>query len=133
VRTLGAQAATGADARQIADAAIDVWSAIDAALAPVIGHRGSAALYRRSLHLARADYPWLAAANDGGAAPGDFAPLHAALLQQTGVHAAAAHDAILRIFHELLAELIGRSLTQRLLQAAWDSPSGGHADQDTSP
>jgi len=132
VRTLGAQAATGADARQIADAAVEVWSAVDAALAPVIGLRGSAALYRRSLHLARADYPWLAAASEGPAAPGDFAPLHAALVQQTGVLAAAAHDAMLRIFHDLLADLIGRSLTQRLLQAAWDSSSGGHTGQDTS-
>ena len=52
----------GADAVQIADAAVAIWARVHAALAPLIGQRGSAALYKRSLHLARADYSWLVAA-----------------------------------------------------------------------
>lgn len=99
----------------------------------MIGQRGSAALYQRSLHLARADYPWLGAAYEGAAERGEFDALRSALAQQTPEHAAAAHDSLLQTFIDLLADLIGESLTQRLLQAAWDSPSSGHAVKDTSP
>ena len=133
VRTLGPAAADGADAGQIADLAIATWRAIDAALSPVIGPRGSAALYKRSLHLARADHPWLAPAYEGFAHPGDFGTLRAVLAQRDAIGAAAAHDAILKIFHDLLADLIGRSLTQRLLQAVWQTPSNGNAVQDERP
>lgn len=133
MNTLERLAATGADARQVADASVLVWSAIDGALSPVIGPRGSGALYKRSLHLARVDFPWLTAAFDGVGNAGDFSALHTALSQQTALHAAAAHDAVLRIFHDLLSDLIGRSLTQRLLQAVWESTSSGDAALDTSP
>jgi len=126
-------AAESGDARRIADAAVAVWRAVDAALYPVIGQRGSSALYKRSLHLASAHYPWLEAAYGGALEPGDFASLAAALAQQTPVQAAAAQDALLQTFHDLLADLIGRSLTQRLLQAVWDSSSKGPAVQDTTP
>ncbi|HSI52587.1 MAG: hypothetical protein ACAH21_08890 [Ramlibacter sp.] len=133
MKTLEQLAATGADARQIADASVAVWSAIDEALSPVIGPRGSGALYKRSIHLARASYPWLGAAYEGAGRPGDFSALNTALAAQTAVQAAAAHDAVLKIFHDLLADLIGRSLTQRLLQAVWDSPPNGAAAQDNPP
>jgi hypothetical protein len=33
----------------------------------------------------------------------------------------------------MLADLIGQSLTERLLKSAWDSPSSGNAVQDTLP
>lgn len=133
MKTLLPQAEAGASGQQIADASVTIWRAVDAALAPVIGLRGSAALYRRSVHLVRQSHPWLAPANGAPAEPGDFETLHAALKQQTGPQAAAAHDAVLQTFHDLLAELIGRTLTQRLLQAAWDAPTTGDTAQDTSP
>jgi len=132
-KTLGPLASGGTDARRIAEAAVAIWGAIDAALSPVIGPRGSAALYKRSLHLASGAYPWLAAAYEGAVRPGDFSALQAVLSQQTSTIAAAAHDALLQTFHDLLADLIGRSLTQRLLQAVWETPSSGTAVQDTSP
>ena len=125
--------ADGADPRGIADAAVAVWTAIDGALSPVIGARGNAALYKRSLHLARAQHPWLAAAYDGAVQPGDYSALRAALAQQAATDASQAQDALLRIFHDLLADLIGRSLTKRLLQAAWSPHSYGNAVQDDSP
>ncbi len=118
VKNPGPLAASGADAGKIADAAVTAWAAIDGALAPIVGRRGIAALYKRSLHLALADHPWLAAAYEGALQPGDFTSLHAALSQQTGANAAAAQDAIVQTFQDLLNNLIGQSLTQRLLQAA---------------
>jgi len=125
--------AGGADPQGIADAAVAVWTAIDGALSPVIGARGNAALYKRSLHLARARHPWLAAAYEGAVQPGDYGALRAALAQQAAPDAAHAHEELLRTFHDLLAELIGRSLTERLLQAAWAPHSYGNAVQDDSP
>jgi hypothetical protein len=132
VRTLAPLAAAGADAGQVADSSIAVWRAVDAALAPVVGARGSAALLLRSLHLARPAYPWLAAACDSTNPTVDFDALRAALGQQTAATAAAAHDAILHTFHDLLADLIGRSLTGRLLQSVWEPPSSGNAARDAS-
>lgn len=132
-KNLGPLAASGADAGQVADAAVAVWVAIDVALSPVIGARGIAALYQRALHLASADHPWLAAVYEGALQPGDFTSLRAALSCQTGLRAAAAHDSMLQTFHDLLDNLIGQSLTQRLLQAVWDQPPSGPAVQDNLP
>jgi hypothetical protein len=132
VKSLFPMAAIGADARRIAEASAAAWGAIDVALAPVIGARGSAALYKRSLHLARATYPLLADAHNAGSEPGDFSVLRTVLSRQTAADAAAAHDALLRIFHDLLADLVGRSLTRRLLQSAWEPPSSTDGEQDAS-
>jgi hypothetical protein len=125
--------AEGANPQGIADSAVAVWTAIDGALSPVVGPRGNAALYKRSLHLARVQYPWLAAAYEGALQPGDFSALRTALSEQTASHASEAHDALLGIFNDLLADLIGRSLTRRLLQAAWSPNSYGNAVQDEAP
>lgn len=132
MRTLAPKAAAGADAPQIALEAVAVWARMDAALSPVIGKRGVAALYKRSLHLTCPAFPWLTVAYEGALEPGDFASLRLALEQQAAGDAAVAHDAALQAFHDLLVNLIGASLTERLLQAAWTSPSGGHAAQAPS-
>ena len=125
-------AADGADAGQIADAAIAVWTSIHSALSPVIGPRGSAALYHRSLHVSRVLYAWLPGANEASAEPAGFGALRSALALQTAVDAAAAHDTMLNTFLELLTALIGESLSERLLQGVWAPPSGGDAVKDTS-
>jgi len=125
--------AEGGDSQAIAEAAVAVWTAIDVALSPVIGARGNAALYKRSLYLARAQHAWLAAAYEGAVQPGDYSALLTTLAGQSAPEASKASDALLQIFHDLLAGLIGRSLTQRLLQATWSSHSYRNAAQDDSP
>jgi len=102
-------------------------------LSPVIGLRGSTALYERSLHLAQVDFLWLGAASPSAAETGRFEALRFVLVQQTPEQAAAAQDFLLHTFVNLLTDLIGPSLTRRLLQAAWEPPSSGHAAQDKSP
>lgn len=99
----------------------------------MIGQGGVAALYKRTLHLASIDHPWLAAAYQGAGLPGDFTSLRAALSQQDSISAAAAHEAMVRILRDMLANLVGPSLTGRLLQAVWAPPSAGNAVQDASP
>ena len=126
-------AAHGANVGQIADAAVATWRSIDAVLSPIIGQRGVAALYKRSLYLSRGDHPWLAAAAEDALQPDDFTALHRALAKQTSVNAAAANGALLTIFSDLLNSLIGASLTERLLQSVWSHPSSGHAVQENTP
>jgi hypothetical protein len=122
----------GGNAEQIADAAVATWCDVDAALSPVIGHRGVAALYKRSLHLTRAAHACLAPVHEGELQPGEFGALHATLSQQTSQDAAAAHGALLQAFCDLLTHLIGASLTEQLLRAVLDKLSGGNAAQDTT-
>ncbi|MBG9389288.1 hypothetical protein [Caenimonas aquaedulcis] len=126
-------AADGARPGQVADAAVREWNYVHGALSPLIGQRGAASLFRRVLHLARADRPWLDAAYLGNSGPGDFASFHAALSRQESLIAAGAHDEMLRALRGLLANLIGLSLTDRLLPATSSSPSAGPAVQDASP
>ena len=125
--------AKGTSAALVADTAVSTWQKVAAALSPIIGQAGVGALLKRSLYLVRADYPFLTAAYEGAHDPGDLGALHAALAQQTGTDAAAAHSALLQTFHDLLISLIGGSLTERLLRPVWDDPSSGDAVQDTLP
>ena len=125
--------AADTEAGQVADAAVQTWRAVDAALSPIIGQRGVAALYKRSLVLARTQHPWLAAVHEDTRPPGDFTPLHAALARQPGLAAAAAQEALLQIYRDVLAQLIGAPLTERLLRSIGPPPLNRQPMQDTSP
>jgi hypothetical protein len=119
------------DAEKFADAAVATWHDVYAALSPIIGPGGVAALYRRSLSLRLADYPWLANVSECPLPPGDFSALRRELSQQAKADPVAANGALLRSFSQLLTNLIGASLTARLLQSVWEKH--GHTAQDTSP
>ncbi|HET7159160.1 MAG TPA: hypothetical protein VFI62_09200 [Burkholderiales bacterium] len=123
----------GADAVRIAQLAASTWRDIDAALSRIIGQRGVAALYKRSLHLTHGRHPCLTAVYEGKLEPGDFAALQTALSQQTSQNAAAAHGALLQAFYDLLVHLIGASLTQQLLRSVCNPHTSGDAAQDTTP
>lgn len=124
--------AQGQSSAQIADAAVLTWNALHSALAPVIGARGVQALYRRSLYLTRDNHSCFDDGREAGE-PGDFVGLRAALAQQTTAVAAAGHAALLHNFLGLLTNLIGESLTERLLRSVWVNLPGGHAAQDIAP
>ena len=123
----------GADAEQVAEAIVAIWLDIEQALHPVIGHRGVAALYNRSLHLTAVAYPWLAIDQPAVPAAIDPSGLRSALVEQTAAEAAAGGSALFLTFHELLASLVGASLTDRLLRSVWTRTSGDSPAQDTSP
>ncbi|HEY0199810.1 MAG TPA: hypothetical protein VGC19_14950 [Rhodanobacter sp.] len=118
------------DAARIAAGAASVWRAIDGALSPIIGRGGVAALYKRSLYLARSEHACLADVYEAMSTPGEYVALQSALSQQTTVDAVAAVRGLLHTFHGLLTHLIGESLTERLLRSAWDNHSSGQAVQD---
>lgn len=123
-------------AEQIAAACGALWLALFAALSPIIGPRGVTALGQRSLHLTSAAHPWLAARDSGGAALPDPTLLMSTLAQRSSDEAAAAGNTFLQTFRELLATLIGASLTERLLRTVWgppDTPSNSPSAQDPKP
>jgi hypothetical protein len=122
-----------AETGKIAEKAVTTWRAVEAALSPIIGKRGVAALYKRSLYLTCADFPWLSAAFGTAALAGEYSPLKTALSQQTASNAAAASGNLLQTFYNLLVNLIGASLTGRLLAAILENPSSGAPAQDISP
>jgi hypothetical protein len=101
-----------------ADVAVAAWCELEAELAPIIGARGYAALFKRSLHLAGSSIPCLRAVGDESPTRGEYVALHAALTAQSDVAAAAIQDALQVAFDELLARLLGASLSQRLLGSA---------------
>ena len=121
------------DAAQIAETVGAAWRGIDAALTPLIGHRGVAALQTRSLHVAGKTHPWLKGALDGAPPAPNAANIDAVLRAQTPAHAAAGGAAFLHTFHDLLASLVGPSLTERLLRSIWIRFLNAPPAQDTSP
>jgi len=129
---LAGRVSDGADAEQVAEAIVAIWLEIDQALHPIIGHRGVAALYNRSLHLTAVAYPWLAIDQPAVPAAVDPSGLRSALVQQSAAEAAAGGSALLLTFHELLASLVGAPLTDRLLRSVWTPSSPGTPAQDTS-
>ena len=123
----------GADATQVAAAVVGTFGEIDAALAPIVGPRGVAALYMRSLFLATTDHPWLAGAQGGNPTELDVTPLQSVLARQGSAEAATGGGAVLQTFHDLLASLVGSSLTERLLRSVWTHLSSDPSVQDPSP
>jgi hypothetical protein len=130
---LARTAGTAADSGQLAETVAATCLAIDEALSPIIGHRGVAALYRRSVHLASQTYPWLADAHQGAPLALEVAPLSAVLARRTSADAIAGGTLLLQTFHKLLTTLIGPSLTERLLRSVWADFLSGPSAQDTTP
>lgn len=129
--SMAEQPSEAMDSAQTADLAVATWSKIDDALWPIIGHAGMAALFKRSLYLARSHQPALTAMVEAELAPGDFALLREILAQQADAPAVQAN--LLKIFLDLLTSLIGAELTERLLRSVWDNtPNSGEAVQDPS-
>jgi hypothetical protein len=127
------EAPPGAEPAQVADAIASALQAIDTALHPIIGERGVAALYSRSLYLTSSAHPWLAGMHEDAQTAMDLAALKSTLAQQSTDHAAAGGRALLQTLYDLLASLIGSSLTERLLRSvAVNSLNDPHAD-DASP
>jgi len=124
----------GIDAAQVGDAMVATLQAIEAALAPIVGARGVAALYRRSLFLTAATHPWLAGLHEDVQATLDPAALKALMARQSGAEARAGGHALLQTLYQVLASLIGASLTERLLRSVWtDTFVTPPPVQDTPP
>lgn len=120
------------DAKGVADATVATWKSIEKALQPILGKGGVDGLYRRSLHLATNQHPWLApGTTDAEPRHADPGSLHAALAGQSTAEAQAGAASFLRHFDALLSSLVGPALTARLLRPVWVGSPGAMNEQDT--
>ncbi len=128
---LAARAGNAPDASDFSRAALRLWRQIKVRLQPVIGERGVEALLRRSLHLTARAFPWLAMSVSGNDQV-SLEQIAACLAGHETSVAADAGKALLATFIELLEDLIGESLTQRLLGDVWVSPAPGMQHEGSS-
>jgi hypothetical protein len=131
--TIAEVAAIAGDAGSVADVAASTWREINTVLSPVIGPGGVSALYQRSLFMTRDAHPCLAAVREDALRPGEFAGLQSVLSQQSSGYVVAVNGALLQTFCDLLASLIGASLSERLLRSVHNfSASGTHGQVSRS-
>lgn len=116
---LAQHSASAPDAKTSADATFKIWYEIIARLTPVIGTRGVDVLFARSLHLASAAFPCLAIDGETHEGTALFTKLRDRLESCDRLTAEEANYTLMITFTELLATLIGDSLTERLLSPIW--------------
>jgi hypothetical protein len=121
--TLGQRAGRLPNADVTAEATAATWRLVATQLAPVIGARGLDVLFSRALHQTSVEFPWLAIAVDRGGSASPLPSLMVCLTGQLASTAAEASYMLLLTFTELLATLIGESLTTRILAPVWAPPS----------
>ncbi|OUM06962.1 hypothetical protein BW686_13605 [Pseudomonas syringae] len=122
-----------ADAAKAAETIVSVLQDIDAALTPIIGQQGVAALYRRSFHLCIGAHQRLAGTYDTVQFPMDFKALEAILVEQSKTDMLFFGETLLTTLYELLTTLIGPSLTARLLSSVWAPALSDTPLQENSP
>lgn len=100
------------------DIAGDLWDSLAAALGVLIGERGFASLYIRSLYSASAAFPWMV--HPLKSVSGDtFKLVKFSLDTSDEAETHSANAALLNIFTDTLILLIGETLTNNILRDAW--------------
>ena len=130
---LAQRASAGVSSADITDVVLDAWVQIGEALAPIVGSRAVSMLHQRTLHVTAATHAWLADSPDGLPDATDFDALRLLMNRQSGTQAAIGGSALLRNLLDLLASLVGSSLTERLLRSVWANLLGGSAAKDSPP
>lgn len=115
--TLPDRAGAGANAAEVADTLVALLQDVDAALALVIGQPSVTLIYQRSLVLNAPAHPWMTGAHEQ--ADIDFGALRSVFAQQSSGDAAIGGSAFLQTFYGLLVDMVGVSLTERLLRPIW--------------
>jgi len=103
----------------LAQATIDRWRDLTSQLEPVIGTGGVKVLFGRAVRQASANYPWLAVPVEDGPEAALLVTLMGRFAGEERATVEKAIATVLLNFVELLATLIGESLTDRLLGPAW--------------
>lgn len=120
------------DASVIAETTIDIWHQMAARLAPVIGARGVDVLFNRALHQTSTAFSWLPVTGGHEGSVLRLTSLKTHLAGQETATALQGSSALLSTVTELLANLIGESLTERLLYSIWTPPSPVSEQESTS-
>lgn len=131
-RALRQRAGDSPDALAIAKATSEIWTQMSAQLTPVIGGNGVDAILKRSLHLTSVVFPWLEVPDAQVDIDSLSKRISVVLAGREPVAAAQASSSLLITFTELLATLIGNSLTRRLLDPVWVAAPGVVGQEKTS-
>ena len=94
------------------------WRRIAQQLCPIIGESGFCALFGRAVHVVGPEHAWLAPQQSCRSPEQLFGLLEERMALVDAGRAAAANDTLLRTFTQLLATLIGETLTGRVLSSA---------------
>lgn len=103
----------------IVDVSIHLWGRLAHELVSIIGEGGFQSLYKRSLHLTVATFPWMASCSSSIPNGSGFTELKECLAAQDSNNAGEASTALLITFIDILALLIGELLTSSILRLAW--------------
>jgi hypothetical protein len=109
---------------KVADGAIDLWEQMATQIISIVGEGGFNTLFARSVFLAQATFPWLAAISKPAKADPRVADLKSSLEGQTPMQATQANILLLTTFTDILSSIIGEELTINILRSAWhiDTP-----------
>jgi hypothetical protein len=129
---LATRAGADPNAERIAEAFVSVCQQVDRLLCPIFGHRGAAALYKRSLYLTGKTHAWLADSGQSFEAPVEFTVVKSLLAAQDDQLASAGACTFLQTLYDLLASMVGPSLTETLLRSLWADASPGSPTQETT-
>jgi len=108
--------------------ALQAWERLAAHLCPLMGNAGFTALYARSVRLVSQRHGWVAAVQSSHSIDILFATLKENLLSADLAESGAANAELLDTYTKLLADLIGGTLTTRLLNTAWALRSARKTD-----
>jgi hypothetical protein len=103
----------------VADVSMHLWGKLADELISIIGEGGFQSLYKRSLHLTSATFPWMEINPPLLQNGSRFAGLQNCLEGQDSAEAGEASTALLITFIDILALLIGELLTSSILRMAW--------------
>lgn len=110
----------------VADVSVGLWLRLAAGLVLLISDGGFLPLYRRSVQLSAASFPWLQPVSGEALLASDdtrFAGLKRSFDAQDADQASQASAFLLNTFIDMLARLIGETLTIGILRSAWaDTP-----------
>lgn len=127
---LAQRASAGMSSAEISEVILDAWVRIGVALTPIVGTRAIALLRQRTLLLTAEKHPFLSGAPGGLPEAADLDALKRLLERQSGAQAVVGGGALLQTLLDLLASLVGSSLTERLLRSVWANLLSGLAAKD---
>ncbi len=103
----------------IGDVTLDLWERLASELTSIIGDGGFQSLYARSMHLVRAQFPWIVVSSPAASTASLFENFKRCLEEQDSKTACEASITLLNIFIDILILLIGELLTTSILRSAW--------------
>ena len=119
----------------VADVSVSLWIRLAAELVLLIGDGGFLPLYRRSVQLSAANFPWLQPASEEVPLESGitrFAGLKKIIDGQDADEAGQASAFLLNTFIDMLARLIGETLTIGILRSAWANMPFDLVDKELS-